>query len=95
MSFLGLYRDPAVARVTLRCDWRTGDLVGGKRPVTLRLDRLRLRGASGAQDKFLRVRRNTPDPSPFLVTVIPGRIADANLGESRDSGFARFTRAPE
>ena len=27
MSFLGLYRDPVVAKVTSRCDWRIGDLV--------------------------------------------------------------------
>ena len=37
MSFLGLYRDPVVARVTARCDWRIADLVGGKRPATLYL----------------------------------------------------------
>ncbi len=37
MSFLGLYRDPVVARVTERCDWRISDLVGSKRPVTLYL----------------------------------------------------------
>ncbi len=37
MSFLGLYRDPIVATVTSRCDWRIVDLVGGKRPVTLYL----------------------------------------------------------
>ncbi|HMM62867.1 MAG TPA: IncP-type conjugal transfer protein TraG, partial [Mesorhizobium sp.] len=37
MSFLGLYRDPVVARVTARCDWRIADLVGGKRPVSLYL----------------------------------------------------------
>ncbi len=37
MSFLGLYRDPVVARVTSRCDWRIGDLVEGARPVTLYL----------------------------------------------------------
>ncbi|TIP12528.1 conjugal transfer protein TraG [Mesorhizobium sp.] len=37
MSFLGLYRDPVVARVTARCDWRIADLVGSKRPVTLYL----------------------------------------------------------
>jgi type IV secretion system protein VirD4 len=35
MSFLGLYRDPVVARVTDRCDWRIADLVGGREPVTL------------------------------------------------------------
>ena len=27
MSFLGLYRDPVVAAVTRRCDWRIRDLV--------------------------------------------------------------------
>ena len=37
MSFLGLYRDPVVAQVTRRCDWRIGDIVGGARPVTLYL----------------------------------------------------------
>lgn len=37
MSFLGLYRDPVVARVTDRCDWRIADLVGSHRPVTLYL----------------------------------------------------------
>ena len=29
MSFLGLYRDPVVAAVTRRCDWRIRDLVEG------------------------------------------------------------------
>jgi len=37
MSFLGLYRDPVVAEVTRRCDWRIGDIVGGKQPATLYL----------------------------------------------------------
>ncbi|WP_234052723.1 MULTISPECIES: conjugal transfer protein TraG [unclassified Xanthobacter] len=37
MSFLGLYRDPVVARVTERCDWRIADLVGSRQPVTLYL----------------------------------------------------------
>ena len=37
MSFLGLYRDPVVAEVTRRCDWRIGDIVGGKYPTTLYL----------------------------------------------------------
>ncbi|MCW0234171.1 MAG: conjugal transfer protein TraG [Ferrovibrio sp.] len=37
MSFLGLYRDPVVARVTARCDWRIADLVGGKKAVSLYL----------------------------------------------------------
>ena len=37
MSFLGLYRDPVVARVTRRCDWRLRDLVDDARPVTLYL----------------------------------------------------------
>jgi type IV secretion system protein VirD4 len=37
MSFLGLYRDPVVAAVTSRCDWRIVDLVCGQRPVTLYL----------------------------------------------------------
>jgi type IV secretion system protein VirD4 len=37
MSFLGLYRDPVVAEVTRRCDWRITDIVGGKSPTTLYL----------------------------------------------------------
>ena len=37
MSFLGLYRDPVVAEVTRRCDWRISDMVGGKLPTTLYL----------------------------------------------------------
>jgi type IV secretion system protein VirD4 len=37
MSFLGLYRDPVVATVTRRCDWRIRDLVEGPMPSTLYL----------------------------------------------------------
>ncbi|TPW27701.1 conjugal transfer protein TraG [Pararhizobium mangrovi] len=37
MSFLGLYRDPVVAEVTRRCDWRIAELVEGARPTTLYL----------------------------------------------------------
>jgi len=37
MSFLGLYRDPVVAKVTSRCDWRIRDLVERDRPTTLYL----------------------------------------------------------
>jgi type IV secretion system protein VirD4 len=37
MSFLGLYRDPVVAEVTRRCDWRIGDIVAGDLPTTLYL----------------------------------------------------------
>ena len=37
MSFLGLYRDPVVAEVTRRCDWRIGYIVAGERPTTLYL----------------------------------------------------------
>ncbi|WP_234054232.1 MULTISPECIES: conjugal transfer protein TraG [unclassified Xanthobacter] len=37
MSFLGLYRDPVVAEVTRRCDWRITDLVTGTRPTSLYL----------------------------------------------------------
>src|SRR3546814_7735008 len=37
MSFLGLYRDPVVAEVTRRCDWRIVDIVGSKHPTTLYL----------------------------------------------------------
>jgi type IV secretion system protein VirD4 len=37
MSFLGLYRDPVVAAVTRRCDWRIRDLVEADHPMTLYL----------------------------------------------------------
>jgi len=37
MSFLGLYRDPTVAEVTSRCDWRIADLVEAPQPVSLYL----------------------------------------------------------
>lgn len=37
MSFLGLYRDPTVAEVTSRCDWRIADLIASKNPVSLYL----------------------------------------------------------
>lgn len=37
MSFLGLYRDPVVAEVTRRCDWRIADIVGAKLPTSLYL----------------------------------------------------------
>ncbi|HUO00471.1 MAG TPA: conjugal transfer protein TraG [Bradyrhizobium sp.] len=35
MSFLGLYRDPVVAKVTRRCDWRIANLVEDSCPATL------------------------------------------------------------
>src|SRR3982750_3499276 len=35
MSFLGLYRDPVIAHVTRRCDWRIADLVQEERPASL------------------------------------------------------------
>src|ERR1700761_3604535 len=37
MSFLGLYRDPVVAKVTARSDWHIRDLVDGDRPISLYL----------------------------------------------------------
>lgn len=37
MSFLGLYRDPTVAEVTSRCDWRIADLIASEHPVSLYL----------------------------------------------------------
>jgi type IV secretion system protein VirD4 len=35
MSFLGLYRDPVIAQLTSRSDWRITDLVNGDRPASL------------------------------------------------------------
>lgn len=37
MSFLGLYRDPTVAKTTSACEWRIADLMDAKRPVSLYL----------------------------------------------------------
>src|SRR5262249_48620828 len=37
MSFLGLYRDPIVAQVTRRCDWRISDITGCTKPASLYL----------------------------------------------------------
>ena len=37
MSFLGLYRDPVIARVTRQCDWHIADLVAAENPTTLYL----------------------------------------------------------
>ena len=37
MSFLGLSRDPTVAEVTSRCDWRIADLIASEHPVSLYL----------------------------------------------------------
>ena len=37
MSFLGLYRDPVVAKITARCDWRICDLIENQHPTTLYL----------------------------------------------------------
>src|SRR5260370_5430930 len=37
MPFVGMYRDPVVATVTSRCDWRIRDLVERADPTTLYL----------------------------------------------------------
>jgi type IV secretion system protein VirD4 len=37
MSFLGLYRDPTVAQVTSKCDWRIADLISADHPASLYL----------------------------------------------------------
>ncbi len=37
LTFLALYRDPIVAKVTQHCDWRIRDLVEADRPVSLYL----------------------------------------------------------
>jgi type IV secretion system protein VirD4 len=37
LSFLGLYRDPIIAKITSRCDWRILDLVEADHPVSLYL----------------------------------------------------------
>jgi type IV secretion system protein VirD4 len=35
MSFLGLYRDPVVAKVTERCDWRIADFIADRASLSL------------------------------------------------------------
>ena len=37
VSFLSLYRDPTVAKVTSACDWRIADLTSAEKPVSLYL----------------------------------------------------------
>ena len=37
MSFLGLYRDPTVAEVTSKCEWRIDDLINADKPISLYL----------------------------------------------------------
>ena len=37
MSFLGLYRDPVIAKVTGASDWRIADLISGQHPTSLYL----------------------------------------------------------
>ena len=37
MSFLGLYRDPVVARNISTCDWRIADLMEAGKPLSLYL----------------------------------------------------------
>jgi len=37
MSFLSLYRDPTIAEVTSKCEWRIEDLVSAGKPVSLYL----------------------------------------------------------
>jgi type IV secretion system protein VirD4 len=37
MSFLGLYRDSTIAKVTCACDWRIADLMDAEHPVSLYL----------------------------------------------------------
>src|SRR3546814_13039642 len=37
MSFLGLYRDPVIAAVTGRLEWRIADLMAGDRPTSSHL----------------------------------------------------------
>jgi type IV secretion system protein VirD4 len=37
MNFLGLYRDPVIAKVTAQCDWRIADLISVDLPATLYL----------------------------------------------------------
>ncbi len=37
MSFLGLYKDPTIAKVTSSSDWRIADLMGAKNPLSLYL----------------------------------------------------------
>ncbi|PHR58281.1 MAG: conjugal transfer protein TraG [Robiginitomaculum sp.] len=37
MSFLSLYRDPTIAKVTSECDWRIDDIIHADKPISLYL----------------------------------------------------------
>ena len=37
LSFLGLYRDPVIGKITAASDWRISDLITGDRPISLYL----------------------------------------------------------
>ncbi|GBQ13256.1 TrbI/VirB10 family protein [Komagataeibacter rhaeticus] len=69
MSFLGLYRDPVVAKVTSRCTWRIPDIVRGGRPTTLYL--------SVPPSDISRTKPLTLPVSPYIIqagTVIAGAL---------------------
>ena len=92
MSFLGLYRDPVVAAVTRRCDWRIRDLVEGKAPATLYLvvppsdiSRTKPLGSPDPQPDWPtpdRGARSEDAPSP--AAIIAGRVSGAGA-----AGFLR------
>jgi type IV secretion system protein VirD4 len=82
MSFLGLYRDPTVAAVTSRCDWRIEDLVRAAHPVSLYLVvppsdisrtkpliRLLLNQIGRRLTETLEIRGNGAAPVPLLLML--------------------------
>ncbi len=92
MSFLGLYRDPVVAKVTSRCDWRIGDLVEGETPATLYL----VVAAIGyfANQAAHSARAQSDRPAPHRGPQSQGEastiIADARrVSGARPAGFLR------
>ena len=84
MSFLGLYRDPVVAKVTRRCDWRIADLIADAQPddalprgAALRHLADQATDPSGAEpdrsalDRGL-ARQRPPAPCPDDARRVPG-----------------------
>jgi type IV secretion system protein VirD4 len=76
MSFLGLYRDPTVAQVTSRCDWRIADLISAENPVSLYL----LFYTLGRARLLDRRRLSLPQ-----ITSAPSRATDYDT--TRNAGF--------
>ena len=97
MSFLGLYRDPVVAKVTRRCDWRIRDLVEGESPP--RSTSSCRRPTSAGPSRSMRLvlnqigRRLTeklePKPSASAPAVDARRVSGARAGSTSSRARSR------